>query len=109
MLQREVFVSTMGTIFNVADANDEAGETSLREKMIDDVDPATGARTFTLLTALCVMVYYALSMQCLSTVAVMKRETGGWKWPLVQIAYMTALAYGVTWAVYRAGLSAGLG
>jgi ferrous iron transport protein B len=55
------------------------------------------------------MVYYVLAMQCLSTVAIMRRETGGWKWPFVQIAYMTALAYGTTFLVYRAGLWMGLG
>lgn len=109
VLQREVFVSTMGTIFNIPEAGEEAGELSLREKMVNDTDPATGARTFTMLTAICVMVYYALSMQCLSTVAVMKRETGGWKWPLIQIGYMTALAYGATWAVYRIGTAIGAG
>jgi ferrous iron transport protein B len=112
LLQREVFVSTMGTIFNIADAGDaghERAQASLREKMVNDVDPGSGARTFSMLTAICVMVYYALSMQCLSTVAVMKRETNGWKWPMIQIGYMTALAYGVTWAVYRAGLAFGMG
>jgi ferrous iron transport protein B len=115
VLQREVFVSTMGTIFNIAetgdagDAGKDRAQASLREKMVSDVDPSTGARTFSMLTAICVMVYYALSMQCLSTVAVMKRETNGWKWPLIQIGYMTALAYGATWVVYRAGLAMGMG
>jgi ferrous iron transport protein B len=109
LLQREVFVSTMGTIFNISDAAGDEGSLSLRERMVNDTDPATGARSFTMLTAICVMVWYALSMQCMSTVAIMKRETNGWKWPLIQIGYMTALAYGVTWAVFRAGQAAGLG
>jgi len=55
------------------------------------------------------MVYYVLAMQCFSTVAVMRRETNGWKWPLFQVAYMTALAYGVTFIVFRAGTAIGMG
>ncbi len=109
LLQREVFVSTMGTIFNIGDAGDEEGSLSLQNKMVNDVDPTTGARSFSVLTAVCLMVWYALSMQCLSTVAIMRRETNGWKWPLIQIGYMTVLAYGVTWLVFRFGHAAGLG
>lgn len=104
LLQREVFVSTMGTIYNIQNADEEAGSSSLIEKMRADVDPATGLPVWTTLTAICVMVYYVLAMQCMSTVAVMRRETNGWKWPLIQIGYMTALAYGVTFIVYRVGL-----
>ncbi len=110
LLQREVFVSTMGTIYNIQSASSgDAGSISLRQQMSQDRDPVTGFPTFTLLTALCVMVYYVLAMQCLSTVAVMRRETNGWKWPLFQIGYMTALAYVVTFIVYRAGLWLGIG
>lgn len=103
ILQREVFVSTMGTIYNIQDA-DDSGSVSLRERLQTDVDPTTGVPTFTALTAICLMVYYVLAMQCMSTVAVMRRETNGWKWPLFQIAYMTALAYVGTFVVYRVGL-----
>jgi ferrous iron transport protein B len=109
LLQREVFVSTMGTIYNIQNARDNDGNISLREQLRHDVDPATGQRTFTVLTAVCLMVYYVLSMQCLSTVAVMRRETNGWKWPFFQIGYMTALAYAATFVVFRAGLWFGLG
>ena len=104
VLQREVFVSTMGTIYNIRDAKQESGIMSLQEHMRRDVDPISGAPIFTTLTAICLMVYYVLAMQCLSTVAVMKRETNGWKWPIFQIGYMTALAYAVTFVVYRVGL-----
>jgi ferrous iron transport protein B len=55
------------------------------------------------------MVYYVLAMQCLSTVAVMRRESGGWRWPLFQVAYMTALAYGITWLVRIGGQVMGIG
>lgn len=109
LLQREVFVSTMGTIYNIQDAQGSNGTISLQDHLRNDRDAATGAPTFTLLTALCLMVYYALAMQCMSTVVIMYRETGGWKWPAVQFAYMSALAYGATLAAYRIGLAAGLG
>jgi ferrous iron transport protein B len=104
ILQREVFVSTMGTIYNIRDAKQESGNISLREHLQQDVDPVSGLPTFTALTAICLMVYYVLAMQCMSTVAVVRRETNGWKWPLFQIGYMTALAYSVTFLVYRVGL-----
>ncbi len=110
MLQREMFVSTMGTIYNIQNAPAaDVGTITLRAQMTQDRDPVTGLPTFTLLTAVCVMVYYVLAMQCLSTVAVMRRETNGWKWPMFQIGYMTALAYVVTFVVYRAGLWLGVG
>ncbi|MER3522702.1 MAG: ferrous iron transport protein B [Ignavibacteria bacterium] len=104
LLQREVFVSTMGTIYNIQNADDDAVTMSLHEQMRKDIDPETGMPVWTALTAICVMVYYVLAMQCMSTVAVMRRETNGWKWPLFQIGYMTALAYGMTFLVYRIGL-----
>ncbi|MBM2839560.1 MAG: ferrous iron transporter FeoB [Bacteroidetes bacterium] len=109
ILQREVFVSTMGTIYNIQNADENEGSVSLRQQMQQDRDPATGAPTFTVLTAICLMVYYVLAMQCMSTVAVMRRETNGWKWPLFQIGYMTTLAYSMTFIVYRVGLYIGLG
>jgi len=109
LLQREVFVSTMGTIFNIGDDGDTDPGVSLQERMVRDRDHATGAPSFTLLTAICLMVYYALSMQCMSTVAIVKRETNGWKWPLILIAYMTALAYSFTFLVYQGGLMLGMG
>ncbi len=72
--------------------------------MQKDIDPATGLPKFTVLTAVCIMIYYVLAMQCVSTLAVMRRETNGWKWPMFQLGYMTVLAYGVTFIVYRTGL-----
>jgi ferrous iron transport protein B len=109
LLQREVFVSTMGTIYNIQNSNDGTGSISLRQQLQQDRDPQTGVPTFTVLTALCLMIYYVLAMQCMSTVAVMRRETNGWRWPLFQIGYMTALAYSVTFVVFRAGLFFGIG
>lgn len=108
LLQREMFVSTLGTIYNVENSKD-ADRVSLTQHMQDDVDPTTGRRIFTPLTGICLMIYYVLAMQCLSTVAVMRRETNGWKWPLFQVAYMTGLAYGATFIVHRMGTVLGFG
>jgi ferrous iron transport protein B len=109
---REVFVTAMGTIYSVSEdaAEDEAKlSVALGEKMKADIDPRTGTPTFTPLIAVALMVFYVLAMQCISTVAVVKRETNGWKWPLFQIAYMTALAWIVTFIVYQGGRLLGFG
>ena len=109
LMQREAFVSAMGTIYNMQGQSDAPARASLGEAMRSDRDPASGQPTFTLLTAVSLLVYYVLAMQCLSTVAVVRRETNSWRWPLVQIAYMSALAYGCTFIVYRVGLTLGGG
>ena len=101
---REVFVSSMGTIYSVGDKNSTTEEVSstLKDKL--RADPL-----FSPLLAVCVMIYYVLAMQCLSTVAVVKRETNGWTWPLFMTGYMTALAWLATFAVYHIGLALGWG
>ena len=109
LLQREVFVSTMATIYNIENNGVNDWTLSLQRHMRTDVDPLSGTATYTLLTAICLLVYYVLAMQCLSTVAVVRRETGGWKWPVVQILYMSALAYGATFIVHTAGTWLGWG
>ncbi len=105
LLQREVFVSTVSTIYNVQVGGDTPHE--LKIKMQNDRDPVTGLPTFSVLTAIGVLVYYVLAMQCMSTLAVMRRETNGWKWPVIQLVYMNALAYGAAFVVYRVGLLLG--
>lgn len=104
---REVLVSTMATIYNV----EEADETSvdLRSSLRSEVDPATGDRVYTPLVAVSLMVFFALACQCMATVAIVKRETNGWKWPIVMVLYMTALAYVGSLVVYQGGLLLGYG
>jgi ferrous iron transport protein B len=102
LLQREVFVSTMSTIYNIQ--NSDAHSVSLKAQIQKDIDPKTGLPKFSALTAVCIMVYYVLAMQCMSTLAVMRRETNGWKWPMFQLGYMSALAYLFTFIVYHIGL-----
>jgi ferrous iron transport protein B len=62
---------------------------------------ADGTKVYTLPAALSLMVFYVLAMQCMSTLAVVKRETKSWKWPTIQFIYMTALAYSMSWLVYH--------
>lgn len=104
---REVFVTTMGTVYNVDDAQSEAGQVTLRQKLQEDTDPRTGRPVFTPLVAICLMVFYVLAMQCMSTLAVVRRETNSWKWPLFQFGYMTALAWAVTFVTRQVGLAMG--
>jgi ferrous iron transport protein B len=96
---REVFVGTMATLYSVGDDADENSLT-LREKMKAAVKE-DGTKVYTLATGLSLLVFYVLAMQCMSTIAIVKRETRSWKWPLIQVAYMTGLAYLVSLAVYQ--------
>lgn len=104
---REVFVSSMATIYNAQDASGD--DVTLQSKLKTMVDPATGKRMFTPLLGIAVMVYYVLAMQCISTIAVVKRETNSWRWAMFQLGYMTALAWIATFIVYQGGKLLGWG
>ena len=95
---REVFVGTMATLYSVGDADE--GSLLLKEKMKTAVRP-DGKPVFNLASGLSLMIFYAFAMQCMSTLAVVKRETKSWKWPVIQLIYMTALAYLMSWVVYN--------
>lgn len=92
---REVFVGTMATLYSVEDNEDS----SLRQKLAAAKHP-DGSKVYTLAAGLSLMIFYLLAMQCMSTLAVVKRETKSWKWPAFQLVYMTALAYGMSWLTY---------
>ena len=92
---REVFVGTMATLYSVEDSEDS----SLRQKLAAAKHP-DGSKVYTLAAGLSLMIFYLLAMQCMSTLAVVKRETKSWKWPAFQLVYMTALAYGMSWLTY---------
>lgn len=96
---REVFVGTMATLYSV-DGDDTKME-SVREKMANATNPNTGEIVFTTATAFSLMIFYAFAMQCMSTMAVVYRETKNIKWPLIQFAYMLALAYVASFVVYQ--------
>jgi len=92
---REVFVGTMATLYSV----EESDNSSLREKLKSALRP-DGTPVYSLAAALSLMVFYVLAMQCMSTLAVVKRETQSWKWPTIQFFMMTGLAYLMSWLVY---------
>ncbi len=87
---REVFVGTMATLYSVE--NDTKENLALREKM-KAATFSDGTKVFTLATGLSLMLFYVFAMQCMSTLAIVRRETGSWKWPMLQLVYMTGLAY----------------
>lgn len=95
---REVFVGTMATLYSVGDNADENSST-LRQKMEAATRP-DGTKVYDLATGLSLLIFYVLAMQCMSTLAVVKRETRSWKWPTIQLLYMTGLAYLMSWIVY---------
>jgi len=103
---REVFVSTLGVVYGLGDAEDETS-TSLRASMQKDTR-ADGSPLYTPLTGLSLLVFFLFAMQCMSTIAAVKRETRSWRWPLFQIAYMTTLAVLASIVVFQGGRLAGL-
>ncbi|KAA5537063.1 ferrous iron transport protein B [Taibaiella lutea] len=95
---REVFVGTMATLYSVGDADETS--VPLRQKMANE-KRSDGSKVYTLATGVSLMIFYAFAMQCMSTIAIVKRETKTWKWPLIQMAYMTALAYLAAFITYQ--------
>lgn len=95
---REVIVATLAQIYAVADAEDFAG---LRTALKNDVDPRTGERAFTLPTALSLLVFFVFALQCTSTIAIMARETGTWRWPALAFGYMLGLAWVGSFVTYH--------
>jgi len=96
---REVFVGTMATLYSVGEDKDKDNAT-LRQKMQAAVRD-DGTKVYNVATGLSLLVFYVLAMQCMSTLAVVKRETRSWKWPIIQLLYMTGLAYVMSWIVYN--------
>jgi ferrous iron transport protein B len=95
---REVFVGTMATIYSVGD---QENTQSIRERMSSETHPVTGKKVYSLAVGLSLMVFYAFAMQCMSTIAVVYRETKHWKWPLIQFVYMGILAYAASFITYH--------
>jgi ferrous iron transport protein B len=104
---REVLVSTLSIIYNVGKDEDAESQTliaAVRDARTDDGRPA-----WTPLTALTLMVFFVLAMQCMSTIAVVRRETNSWSWPLFMVGYMTVLAYLAALITYQGGKYLGFG
>lgn len=87
---REVFVGTMATIYSIGSTEDQ---TTIKSRMRAEINPETGGPRYTPAVGFSLLVFYTFAMQCMSTLAVVYRETRGWKWPFIQLTYMTILAY----------------
>lgn len=101
---REVFVSTMATVYNVEDESEEKASISVRDQMRSELNPTTQKPRFNPVSAVALMVFYVLALQCVSTIAVVRRETESWKWALFQWAYMFVLAWVMATLVYQVGI-----
>jgi ferrous iron transport protein B len=95
---REVFVGTMATIYS-ADNSDNSK--TVRDKMQSEINTKTNLPAFSIAVSFALLIFYAFAMQCMSTLAVVYRETKSWKWPLIQFLFMGTLAYVATFIVYH--------
>lgn len=95
---REVFVGTMATIYSIGSDSDE---NSVRKRMATEVNPATGEKVYNQATSWSLLLFYVFAMMCMSTLAVVKRETKSWKWPAIQFLFMTGLAYLTSFLAYQ--------
>lgn len=96
---REVFVATLTTIYSIG--GDSEDEETIKEKLRTEINPATGQPVFTTAVAFSLLVFYVFAMMCMSTLATVYRETKSWRWPALQLVYMTGLAYLSAFAVYQ--------
>ena len=94
---REVFVGTLATIYSVGDAEEE----TIKNRMAKEVNHTLGKPRFNLASGISLLLFYAFAMQCMSTLAIVKRETNSWKWPMWQLGTMTVIAYTVALIAYQ--------
>ncbi|NNL15313.1 MAG: ferrous iron transport protein B, partial [Flavobacteriaceae bacterium] len=94
---REVFVGTLATIYSVG--NDDVD--TIKNRMAAEINPVRGGPLFTFASGISLLLFYAFAMQCMSTLAIVKKETNSWKWPLYQLTAMTALAYVVAFFAFQ--------
>jgi len=95
---REIFVGTMATIYSVGSTDDNL---KVSEQMAKDVNLKTGEKTYNSAVAWSLLLFYVFALQCMSTIAVVRKETGSWKWPIIQFLYMGTLAYFFSFSVYN--------
>ncbi len=104
---REVIIGALGTIFSVGDADENS--VALREHLQNARHPETGKPVYTTLVAFSLLIFFVLALQCMSTLAIAKRELNSWKWPTIMWLYMTGLAYLAALVVYQGGMALGWG
>ena len=96
---REVFVGTLATIYSVE--SDDENTATIKQKMASEINSETGAKRFNFPVGMSLMVFYAFAMQCMATLAIVKRETKSWKWPLIQLFGLALLAYVSAFLTYQ--------
>ena len=94
---REVFIGTLATIYSVGSDDEE----TIKNRMRKEINPVQGVPLFNFASGISLLLFYAFAMQCMSTLAIVKRETNSWKWPILQLVFMTILAYVVAFVVYQ--------
>ena len=104
---REVMVSTMATVFNIGDSPHDV--VPLRQSLRNAIDPRTGRKAYSPLVGISLMVFFVLACQCMSTVAVVRRETNSWGWPIFMLVMMNVLAWLASFAVFQGGRLLGFG
>lgn len=95
---REVFVGTLATIYSVGGSNNDD---TIKNKMKAEINPVTGDKIFNFASGISLLLFYAFAMQCASTLAITKKETNSWKWPLGQLVFMSSFAYIVALIAYQ--------
>ena len=105
---REVFVSTMSLVYNVGESDDSAEATQTLAETLREQTRPDGTPVYSTLVAVTLMVFYVFALQCVSTVAIVRRETNSWKWPIFQWLYMGALAWVLAFVTYQGGKLLGL-
>lgn len=95
---REVFVGTLATIYSIGDTEDQA---TIKQRMEKEINANTGEKRFNFATGVSLLLFYAFSMQCMATLAIVKRETNSWKWPMIQLIGMGILAYITAFLAYQ--------
>ena len=98
---REVFIGTLATIYSVGSEGDDEEGNTIKAKMASEVHAGSGKKVFTFASGISLLLFYAFAMQCMSTLAIVKRETNGWKWPMVQLFGMTIIAYIAGFIAYQ--------
>jgi ferrous iron transport protein B len=95
---REVFVSTLSTIYSINSASED--NNTISERMKKEINPETKKPVYSFATGISILIFYAFAMQCISTIAIVKKETNSWKYTLLQTAFMTLFAYFSAWLAY---------
>ncbi|MFY8180358.1 MAG: ferrous iron transport protein B [Flavobacterium sp.] len=95
---REVFVGTLATIYSVGSHSDE--EATIKNRMEAEINP-DGTKIFNFATGISLLLFYAFAMQCVSTLAIVKKETNSWKWPIIQLVFMSGFAYVTALIAYQ--------